>query len=724
MKFGITRLIGSVFWTFFLIIVPDIVTQAADSEVYPTGDPRRCAGIKGNRTGRFEVIPGSGWDNLRNKEMGMVIGLSYMECKTTEDGMFLIPDGVRAIPVKNSKVDSYAELIEHWDDYSSILSRSINAEAGLHTDNIGISGKFSDEYEDVKSKQHNDKTVTTRVQARYIQYNAKMEPDTAVNKVFQSRLRKIAAHLTLNRTDLARYESQLLVRDFGTHVINSIDAGAALVQVDELSAQYMESKETQKQDVLASATASFFGILNFDAGYSKSSQQTDVDGYRQKRTSSKIMTFGGPLFRPMNFTADNWTESIQTDLVALDRSGEPIYNFINDVTLPSVHRSIIYDVYEKVKDAVHLYYEHNTRRGCTNANSTNFNFQANLDDGTCNKTTESFTFGGVYQICKATGYADLCEGRNQTNVFTNAYTCPQNYEAVLLQKNTQLVSRSRQKCNRCWKYFHCCHWTTEEARADYAAYWCAGIGLKDAFKGFLFGGLYTTSSVNSFTQAKTCPLYYYSIKLFTDLTVCITDNYELGTQHALPFGGFFSCITGNPFTDVKRARFGLQNSNKTDLESYMLDQGVQEYMHFCPEGYSQHLATVDVECKIYYCVKSGAMAGKGLPKIQRPPFMNAPKDGYSDILDTDFVVNSNGELWTIKQRANKEVPTFLAQQGLDYQPVTNSPTLKRNVNQPNQRPNTLSDAGIAAISALATIISVLVGSGIVVSIRRSLNRRY
>ena len=71
-------------------------------------------------------------------------------------------------------------------------------------------------------------------QARYVRYVAKIEPDAAVNDAFRNRLRKIAAHITLKRTDLARYESQLLVRDFGTHVITSLDVGAALVQVSTL----------------------------------------------------------------------------------------------------------------------------------------------------------------------------------------------------------------------------------------------------------------------------------------------------------------------------------------------------------------------------------------------------------------------------------------------------------------------------------------------------------
>ena len=69
------------------------------------------------------------------------------------------------------------------------------------------------------------------MQIRYVQYTAKTQPDFILEDAFKARLRKIAAHIELNRTDLATYESQKIVRDFGTHVTTSVDMGAALVQV-------------------------------------------------------------------------------------------------------------------------------------------------------------------------------------------------------------------------------------------------------------------------------------------------------------------------------------------------------------------------------------------------------------------------------------------------------------------------------------------------------------
>jgi len=70
------------------------------------------------------------------------------------------------------------------------------------------------------------------LKARYVRYTSKLEPDVPLNDAARKRLHKIAASVILNRTEQARYDSQLFVRDYGTHVITSLDVGAALVQVN------------------------------------------------------------------------------------------------------------------------------------------------------------------------------------------------------------------------------------------------------------------------------------------------------------------------------------------------------------------------------------------------------------------------------------------------------------------------------------------------------------
>ena len=77
----------------------------------------------------MEVLPGTGWDNLRNMYMGLVFEYNYTQCQLTTDRKFLLPDGFFAIPVQESDVETYSELIDHWQNHTSLTSQSINAGA-------------------------------------------------------------------------------------------------------------------------------------------------------------------------------------------------------------------------------------------------------------------------------------------------------------------------------------------------------------------------------------------------------------------------------------------------------------------------------------------------------------------------------------------------------------------------------------------------------------------
>ncbi|KAH3799037.1 hypothetical protein DPMN_152641 [Dreissena polymorpha] len=54
----------------------------------PVGDLRACMhGTYGPRY-RFEVLPSGGWDNLRNKETGMIVKLNFLNAEPQKTGGF------------------------------------------------------------------------------------------------------------------------------------------------------------------------------------------------------------------------------------------------------------------------------------------------------------------------------------------------------------------------------------------------------------------------------------------------------------------------------------------------------------------------------------------------------------------------------------------------------------------------------------------------------------
>lgn len=112
----------------------------------------------------LEVLPGGGWDNLRNVDVGRVMNMTYSQCQTTEDGLYLIPDEVFVIPQKETGVETNSEIISSWLEQKSSTSHSINSDVSFFS---VLNGKFSIENQRMKTHQVKDSSTTTRVQVSY-----------------------------------------------------------------------------------------------------------------------------------------------------------------------------------------------------------------------------------------------------------------------------------------------------------------------------------------------------------------------------------------------------------------------------------------------------------------------------------------------------------------------------------------------------------------------------
>lgn len=522
--------------------------NGSSSLKFPPGHPRNCPLADG--VYRFEVLPGAGWDNLRNQDMGVVFARNYSGCETSDDGKFLIPDNMVLYPVKNSKVERFAEFYDHWNDYYSVTTKTINAEASAACKKVSISGSFSSEFQSVKIHQVEDKSVTTRVQIRHDLYKAKLEPGSALQPAFKSRILEIASHLQHNNTAFANYLAQSLVRDYGTHYITSVNAGAVLAKVDHLTKKYAVSIEGEKNKITAAASLSFFQLFSAKMSYSHSTEKQNMDEYENNTVYSTIYTFGGPPFR-VNFSISQWENQLLDELVAIDRAGNPLHFSISTGNLPEVSENLVFEVRDVVKRAIKQYYQRNTIKGCTKLDAPNFSFQANFDDGSCKKPGNRYTFGGVYQTCQFVGHPvdNPCEPLLQKNPLTSDYSCSAEYEPILLHQGSTPHS-CRRECHSCGVFWlsTCCQEIC--ANAFYETYWCVAKGQVPHNTGYLFGGLYSHMITNPVTEARSCPLKFYPLRFGLTMHVCVSDDYEMSSEEAVPFGGFFSCNNGNPLSNT------------------------------------------------------------------------------------------------------------------------------------------------------------------------------
>ncbi|KFO97718.1 Macrophage-expressed 1, partial [Calypte anna] len=379
--------------------------------------------------------------------------------------------------------------------------------------------------------------------------------------------------------------------------------------------------------VTASAGMAFHSIINL-----KSKESLDISSgftkqYLDNRTNSRIESIGGTPFYP-GITLKAWQKKIRDQLVALDRSGLPLYYFINPNTLPELPTPVVKKLPRQVDMAIRCYYTFNTYLGCTDTTSPNFNFHANADDGSCEGAMTNFTFGGIFQECARLAGPDtsmLCQELEQRNPITGNFSCPTTYTPVLLGVQEGEEGRSHLECHKkCTLGIFCrrqCRDVFWLSRVQFKAYWCAANGPVAPNSGYLFGGLFSSHSANPITCAPSCALGYFPLKFFNNLRMCVSQDYKRGRQYVVPFGGFFSCQAGTPLAGQH--------------------QGTAEDPHAksCPPGFSQHLAVISNSCQVQYCVQASIFTGGSLPPAHLPPFTRPP----SNLLAINTVLVSNGD---------------------------------------------------------------------------------
>ena len=342
---------------------------------------------------------------------------------------------------------------------------------------------------------------------------------------------------------MAKYLAELLIRDYGTHYIHTTYAGAILAQEDFVKSSYMSEYSKTSSDISASASANFFGKVGFSFSVDHKTSQETMQTYLDNITYSHVLTYGGPPFQS-KFNVNDWETGIDNALVAIDREGDPLYYVITPVNVPEVPQATVLQISELVKRAAKAYYHHNTYKGCTDPSKEGFDYNANVDDGSCKSPAMNFSLGGVFQTCSkiTSDDQDLCSKLLQENPLTGAYSCPSGYDAIKL--NTGQVKKAytkpycSQSCHGFWIFKRCrtnCVNRQLMSSAQYETFWCVALGEVDPDTGFLFGGVFTSTTPNPLTRTESCPAHFLTMRFGEDGFICVSNDYELGVRYSQPF---------------------------------------------------------------------------------------------------------------------------------------------------------------------------------------------
>ncbi|VDN98507.1 unnamed protein product [Rodentolepis nana] len=634
----------------------------------------------------LSILPGSGWDNIVNEERGPTTNRgNYALCRSSPDDNYIIPDDVIIEPLKSSHIELSSQAFSHFTNYTSLTALSVNIGGDVGFYQISIGGDFSFEKEMVRKAENINKGLTMRSQLRHRWFGVHQLPDSQLHPRFRNRLLDIAAHLersnmsdsggdfamniisqkgrtisNFGREDMfkmmeslrASYLADLIVRDFGTHSIIAVEAGGVVAKVDSLVASTRTMFDSERTKLEYGARASFFDFFKINNSANFIQGTTNTAEYDSNVASSFILSYGGPSLKASDMNLTIWENGVVENLVAIDRRGRPIYDLITPRALPELSESLTFALAATVKSAVMRYYEANSIVGCLNPFSSAYDSDANIasdrcddmdfQDPTANSESGQTPFGGLYTTCE--GPDDLCSRYLSPNLATGKTSCPEGYKAVNLLPPQ--VRSCAMKCDTVG-IFHkpvCVH-----ECAVTRAYWCAidtNYTSTSPQKpnttmeiGFLFGGIYTDTSVNPITNAQSCPLYYVSQLIGRRIQVCVSTDREFGRRYSMAFGGFYACQSGNPLYDVLSLNTSSQNirrwvkrGQRNGLEEGLLeDDYALIWPKQCPNGYTSHAAGIEDTCLVNYCVPGNSLKVVKDRRVKRPPFIQLPEFSAFDL---------------------------------------------------------------------------------------------
>ena len=139
----------------------------------------------------------------------------------------------------------------------------------------------------------------------------------------------------------------------------------------------MNGSSGHSKNVTAAAAVFFFGA-SVGASFGDAFSTENLNRYLTVRTDIILSErFGGAAYQ-VGVTLLHWEESLANSMVAIDRSGFPLDYTVTIVSLPEVPSSTQRRLQKVIHSAIVRYYQVNTYKGCSDPNSRNFDYIANL----------------------------------------------------------------------------------------------------------------------------------------------------------------------------------------------------------------------------------------------------------------------------------------------------------------------------------------------------------
>jgi hypothetical protein len=460
-----------------------------------------------------------------------------------------------------------ADVIATTYSYVSKTAKSIKLSASVTYKNLTVGGAYSKDFFQMVDEQRKTNTVTTRTKYFDHRYTLLTNTRCPLDSKFIAAIGDLVFAVDMEDDDLATYLAQILIDDYGTHIVKKVKIGGEIFSDNFVDESYYNKKKETITNVQLSASISFANMISTTFDSNKTVSAQEIASFQQNIVKTVVDAVGGRYLPGMS--TREWAESLDANMRAFDREADLLSNLILGSNFPMFPMATVFKANAFVQDAIKQYLGLNSIDGCLDRGSINYNPQANFNSG--KMCDESLKFGGFISNSKTCIQTDFLGGCSefgneciQNNVLTNSATCPSGYVTKTFTSTNPSIKLS--VCE-------------------------GGPGINNG--AVLFGGIYSSIANNPITGARSCPPNFRAQSLFdcSDNFICLsTDVNDNNIKTAVPFGGFISnCFFESPSE--------------------------------CPQGLQKILINTIRGCQISYCSKYKDWSR---PDLRRPPFVSRP----------------------------------------------------------------------------------------------------
>uniref|UniRef100_A0A7E4UXF1 Macrophage-expressed gene 1 protein n=1 Tax=Panagrellus redivivus TaxID=6233 RepID=A0A7E4UXF1_PANRE len=321
---------------------------------------------------------GNGYDALTDEAKWPIFKETYDNCNTSADFRYYVPDFYRAEKIYQGNIDKSTKMFKSMKAFEQSTSAGVGVSGGQQSN----SGSFSASVKSAKSSMQKKEKTMIFLKAFMLFYRLEGYPGAHFTDDFRERVMAVVEAMRNNLNRLSRWLVEEIYRDFGMEVIMGADLGIKLERTVFISSEFTSSSSEFALDLKASL--SMQGSAGVKARFGLKIESKSKSMFSKMDRIDKIKTWGGPNFDRMG--SDELKPFMELDnLAALTYTTLPTHKMMHGGALGRLGlngdeilnlRMLFENVYDEV-------IERNTYRGCTDRNYYNFDFQANVDDNTC-----------------------------------------------------------------------------------------------------------------------------------------------------------------------------------------------------------------------------------------------------------------------------------------------------------------------------------------------------